>query len=49
MRDSIVIKGSDLELKKISEETGNSELQSEESKQVVADFMKLFQREHGIE
>ena len=49
MRDSIVIKGSDLELKKISEETENSELQSEESKQVVANFMKLFQKEHGIE
>lgn len=49
LRDSVVIKGSDLELRKISEEVGNSELQSEESKQVVADFMKLFQREHGIE
>lgn len=49
LRDSVVIKGSDLELRKISEEVGNSELQSEESKQIVADFMKLFQREHGIE
>ena len=49
LRDSVVIKGSDLELKKISEEVGNSELNSEESKQVVADFMRLFQKEHGIE
>lgn len=49
MKNGIQIKGSDLELRKIAEESGNEELNSEESKQIVADFMKLFQREHGIE
>lgn len=49
MKSQIIVKGSDLELKKIAEETGNEELNSEESKQVVADFMRLFQKEHGIE
>lgn len=49
MKDGIQIKGSDLELRKIAEESGNEELSSEESKRVVADFMRLFQKEHGIE
>lgn len=49
MKSQIIVKGSDLELKKIAEESGNEELNSEESKQVVADFMRLFQKEHGIE
>ena len=49
MKSQIIVKGSDLELKKIAEESGNEELSSEESKQIVADFMRLFQKEHGIE
>ena len=49
MKSQIIVKGSDLELKKITEESGNEELNSEESKQIVADFMRLFQKEHGIE
>ena len=49
MKSQIIVKGSDLELKKIAEESGNEELNSEESKQIVADFMRLFQKEHGIE
>ena len=49
MKSQIIDKGSDLELKKIAEESGNEELNSEESKQIVADFMRLFQKEHGIE
>lgn len=48
MKSQIIVKGSDLELKKIAEESGNEELNSEESKQIVADFMRLFQKEHGI-
>ena len=49
MKSQIIVKGSDLELKKIAEESGNEELNGEESKQIVADFMRLFQKEHGIE
>ena len=49
MKSQVIVKGSDLELKKIAEESGNEELNSEESKQIVADFMRLFQKEHGIE
>ena len=49
MKSQIIVKGSNLELKKIAEESGNEELNSEESKQIVADFMRLFQKEHGIE
>ena len=49
MKSQIIVKGSDLELKKFAEESGNEELNSEESKQIVADFMRLFQKEHGIE
>ena len=49
MKSQIIVKGSDLELRKIAEESGNEELNSEESKQIVADFMRLFQKEHGIE
>ena len=49
MKSQILVKGSDRELKKIAEESGNEELNSEESKQIVADFMRLFQKEHGIE
>lgn len=49
MKSQIIVKGSDLELRKIAEESGNEELNNEESKQIVADFMRLFQKEHGIE
>lgn len=49
LRESVVIKGSDLELKKISEETGNQELASPEAQKTVQEFLKLFQREQGIE
>lgn len=49
MKDSIVVKGSDLELKKIAEETGNQELASPEAQKTVQEFLKLFQKEQGIE
>lgn len=48
MRKSIVIPGSDLELKKIAEESESEELNSPESKKIINDFMKLFQKENGI-
>lgn len=48
MRKSVVIPGSDLELKKLAEDTDNEELSNPESKKVIDDFMKLFQRENGI-
>lgn len=49
MKDSIVVKGSDLELKKIAEETGNQELASPEAQKTVQEFLKLFQKEQGID
>ena len=49
MRDQIQISGSDLELKKIAEETGNQELASPEAQKTVQEFLKLFQKEQGIE
>lgn len=49
MKDSIIVKGSDLELKKIAEETGNQELASPEAQKTVQEFLKLFQKEQGIE
>lgn len=49
LKDSITIQGSDLELKKIAEETGNQELASLEAQKTVQEFLKLFQKEQGIE
>lgn len=49
LKDSITIQGSDLELKKIAEETGNQELASPEAQKTVQEFLKLFQKEQGIE
>ena len=44
MKDDIEIKGSDLELKKIAE-SSDVDLDSEESKQAISDFMTLFNKE----
>lgn len=49
MKSDIQVSGSDLELKKIAEETGNQELASPEAQKTVQEFLKLFQREQGIE
>lgn len=49
LKGSITIQGSDLELKKIAEETGNQELASPEAQKTVQEFLKLFQKEQGIE
>ena len=49
LKDSVVLPGSELELKKIAEETGNQELASPEAQKTVQEFLKLFQKEQGIE
>lgn len=49
LKETIVVPGSDLELKKIAEESGNQELASPEAQKTVQEFLKLFQREQGIE
>ena len=49
MRESISIEGSDLELKKIAEESSGQELASPEAQKTVQEFLKLFQKEQGIE
>lgn len=49
MKSDIQISGSELELKKIAEETGNQELASPEAQKTVQEFLKLFQKEQGIE
>ena len=49
LKESVVLPGSELELKKIAEETGNQELASPEAQKTVQEFLKLFQREQGIE
>ena len=48
MKSDIQVSGSDLELKKIAEETGNQELASPEAQKTVQEFLKLFQKEQGI-
>ena len=49
MKSDIQVSGSDLELKKIAEETGNQELASPEAQKTVQEFLKLFQKEQGID
>lgn len=48
IKDEVVIKGADLELKKISEEKKEVDLESKESKEVIDSFMKLLYKENGI-
>jgi hypothetical protein len=49
IKNTVVISGSDLELKKLAEEHQDQELTSEESKKAVDDFMKLLRNESGIQ
>lgn len=42
------VKDSDKQLEKLAQENNNPNLKSEESKKAVDEFMKLFNREHGI-
>ena len=48
MKDEIIVKGSDLELKRIAEESGNEELNTPEAKKNIEDFMALFMKDNGI-
>lgn len=42
------VKDSDMVLKKLAEDSGNQDLDSSESKEVVESFMKLFKKDSGI-
>ena len=46
LKDEILIKGADTELSKIAEEHG--EEVTDEQKQMVDDFMKLFKKDSGV-
>lgn len=48
IKNSVVISGSELELKKLAEEHQDADLTSEDSKKAVDDFMKLLRNENGI-
>lgn len=45
MKNDIEIKGSDLELQKLAEENSDVDFESEDTKQTIADFMSLFNKE----
>ena len=48
MKDEIEIKGANVELKKLAEEHSDVDFESEESKEAINSFMKLFNKEAGI-
>ena len=48
MMDEVTIKDSDKLLKKLSEENNDSDMDSEESKNMVRNFMDLFKKDSGI-
>lgn len=48
MMSEVSIPGSDQILKKLAEENKDSDLESEESKKAVDEFMTLFKKEHGL-
>ena len=48
MMDEITVKDSDKLLKKIAEETDNTDMDSEDSKNMVRNFMDLFKKDSGI-
>lgn len=48
LMDDVTIKDSDKLLKKISEEQGDSDMESEESKNMVRNFMEMFKKDGGI-
>ena len=48
MKDEIEIKGANIELKKLAEEHSDVDFESEESKEAINSFMKLFNKEAGI-
>ena len=48
MKDDIEIKGSDLELKKLTEENSDVDFENEDNKQAISDFMNLFNKEFSL-
>lgn len=48
LMDDVTIKDSDKLLKKISEEQGDSDMESEDSKNMVRNFMEMFKKDSGI-
>lgn len=48
LMNDVTIKDSDKLLKKISEEQGDTDMESEESKNMVRNFMDLFKKDSGI-
>lgn len=48
MSEEISIKGSDLELQKIKDETGGTREMTDEEKQTIEDFMTLFKKDSGV-
>lgn len=49
LQNEVTIKGADLELKKIADENKDIDFNSSESKETIDNFMKLFNRESGIQ
>jgi hypothetical protein len=48
MKDDIMIDGSELELKKLAEKTGNEEFDDPETKKTIEKFMDLLKKDNGI-
>ena len=48
MLDEVTVQDSDKLLKKLSEENNDSEIDSEDSKNMVRNFMDLFKKDSGI-
>ena len=47
LKDAMEIEGDDLELQKLAEENSDLDFDSEESKEAINNFMKLFNNEFG--
>ena len=48
MKDEILIKGADLELKKIGDVSENVDMNSLKENEVVKDFLEMFKKDNGI-
>lgn len=48
LRNEVVIKGSDLELQKMKDESGGEREMTEEEKKNIEDFMSMFKKDNGI-
>ena len=48
MKDEIIVKGSDLELRKIADSKAGDEFDNPESKKAISDFLDLFRKDNGL-